>query len=103
MKFFKKVIKNKIFQIVLVVIVIFVSIWNWPQEKIKPNYGVTFSARYARELGLNPKETLQSIFTDLGVKKVRLVAYWDEIQDAEGHLDYHDLDWQIEMAKKNKA
>lgn len=103
MKFFKKLIKNRIFQIAVVVIIIFLVAWFWPQEKIKPNYGVTFSAKYTRELGLDPKETLQAIFTDLGVKKVRLVAYWDEIQDAEGHLDYRDLDWQIEMARKNKV
>ena len=61
---------------------------------------MTFSAKYTRELKLNPKETLEAIFKDLGVKKIRLVAYWDEIQDQDGHLNYSDLDWQIQMAKK---
>jgi len=100
MKFFKKLIKNRIFQVALILIVVFIALWNWPQEKIKTNYGVTFSAKYARELKLDPKETLESIFTDLGVKKVRLVAYWDEVENQNGKLDYSDLDWQIEMAKK---
>jgi len=31
------------------------------------------------------------------------VAYWDEIQVVEGRVDYQDLDWQIDMARKNKA
>ncbi len=103
MKFFKKLIKNRILQITLAVIIILISLWYWPQEKIKPNYGVTFSAKYARELKLDPKETLEATFKDLGVKKVRLVAYWDEIQNKDGHLNYSDLDWQIAMAKKYNA
>jgi hypothetical protein len=103
MKFFKKLLKNKIFYGVIFFIVVFLLVWFWPQEKLKPDYGVTFSAKYARELGLNPKETLQAIFIDLGVKKVRLVAYWDDIQDADGHLNYQDLDWQIAMAEKYQA
>lgn len=103
MNFFIKLIKNRIFQIAIVLVIVFISVYYWPQEKVKPDYGMTFSAKYARELKLNPEKTLEAIFTDLGVKKVRLVAYWDQIQDKDGHLDYSDLDWQIQMAKKYHA
>jgi hypothetical protein len=100
MKLFKKILKNRTFQVTFVLIVVFLLFWYWPQEKIKPNYGVTFSAKYTRELGLNPQETLEVIFKDLNVKKVRLAAYWDEVQIQDGNFNYQDLDWQIEMAKK---
>lgn len=99
----KKIITNRIFQIVLGIIVIFSLFWYWPQEKITPTYGVTFSAKYARELKLNPHETLEAVITDLNIKKIRLVAYWDDIQSAEGTFNFEDLDWQIEMARKHNV
>ncbi len=100
MKLLKNIIKNRIFQVILLIIIVFCLFWYWPQEKIKPNYGVTFSAKYARELKLDPKESLEQIIKDLNIKKIRLVAYWDDIEGEQGSLNFQDLDWQIEMAEK---
>jgi len=103
MKFFKKVLRSRFLQIIFVLVIIFLLFWYWPRQKIKPEYGFTFSAKYAVELKLDPRETLEKIFTDLNFKKVRLVAYWDEIEKIDGQFDYSQLDWQIDMAEKYNA
>src|SRR5258708_439430 len=42
--------------------------------------GVTFSPDYARALGLDPKPTMQAMVSDLGVRRFRLVSYWNDIE-----------------------
>jgi uncharacterized membrane protein len=59
------------------------------------SFGVTFSAKFSRELGLDPHETLAAILEDLGASNVRLAAYWDEIEKTRGEYDFSGLDWQI--------
>lgn len=66
-------------------------------------YGVTFSQKYAQELGLDWQETYLAILDDLKIKKLRLVAYWDEIEPKQGQYNFQDLDWQIQEAGKRNA
>lgn len=66
-------------------------------------YGVSFSPRYAAELGLNPRLTYQSILTELSTKSVRLSAHWDEIELQQDQYNFQELDWYIEEAGKHKA
>jgi hypothetical protein len=101
-KISKKVLK-KAGMIVLALVVVFLVVWFWPashpSEKIE--YGYTFSAKYVRELGLDPKDVYEATLSELNFKKVRLVAYWDEIQaENSAEMDFSDLDWQIEMSKQ---
>jgi hypothetical protein len=100
MEIIKKIIKNKFLWSAALLLIFLITVWYWPQEKLKLNYGVSFSSKYAEELKLDPKKTFEEMVTDLNIKKVRLVAYWDNIQATEGVYDFTDLDWQIEMAKK---
>jgi len=72
-----------------------------PVEKI--DFGVTFSQVYAEELGLDWEETFLAILNDLKVEKLRLVAYWPEIEPTQGNFDFKDLDWQIDEAQKRGA
>lgn len=72
-----------------------------PAEKI--DFGVTFSKIAAEELGLNWREAYLGILDDLKVKKLRLAAYWPEVEPTEGDFDFKDLDWQIEEAEKKGA
>jgi len=67
------------------------------------NWGVTFSAKFSRELGLNPKENLRAILDDLKVDRIRLVAYWDDIGQEKNTFDFSDLDWQINEAQKRNV
>jgi len=66
-------------------------------------YGVTFSKEQAEALGLDWKEAYLALFNDLGVKKIRLSAYWDEVEPEEGSYSWDDLDWQIKEADKHGA
>jgi hypothetical protein len=66
-------------------------------------YGTTFSSKYATELKLNPKIVLEKTFQELGFRKIRLVAYWDDIEEKENTYDFSDLDWQIAIAEKYNA
>lgn len=62
--------------------------------------GTTFISDYAEGFGLDPNETLEAIFSDLGIKQIRLVSYWKEIEATPGKYDFSALDQQFELAKK---
>ena len=67
------------------------------------NFGVTFAKRQAEYLGLDWKETYRAILDDLGVRRLRLAAYWDEIEPSPGKFNWDDLDWQLREAERAKA
>lgn len=66
-------------------------------QKIK--YGVTFSAPYARYLGLNPEEVLGSINKDLSAKLIRIPVYWDEVEKEPGVYDFSATDRLLDIAR----
>lgn len=63
-------------------------------------FGVTYSKKYARELGLEWKEAYLDILEDLKVKQVRIPVYWDEIEEREGIFDFSDYIFMIEEGEK---
>lgn len=63
-------------------------------------WGVTFSPRQATFLGLDWKETYRALLTDLGVRRLRLAAYWDDIEPHRGQFTWDALDWQLREAEK---
>jgi len=66
------------------------------------NWGVTFSDKFSQDIGLNSKENLRAILDDLKVDRIRLIAYWDDIEQEKNMFDFSDLDWQInEVQKRN--
>ena len=67
-------------------------------EKI--TYGATFSAPYAKSLGLNWQQAFSAILKDLQLKNLRLPVYWNEVEKEEGKYYFDDIDWQINEAKK---
>lgn len=67
------------------------------------SFGVTFSDKYARDLGLDWRVAYLDILKDLGVKEIRLVAYWDQIEQSQDNYIFNDLDWQIEQAENHNA
>ena len=66
-------------------------------------FGVSFSQKQAIHLGLDPHQTYLSILKDLKVKKLRLVAYWDEVELEDDKYSLQDLEFYLSEAKKNKA
>lgn len=63
--------------------------------------GATFIPNYARYYDLDPKTTLSDIINDLGIKQLRLVSYWSDIEKDRGQYDFTELDWQMKMAEDN--
>ena len=67
------------------------------------HFGVTYSPYYAAELGLDPKTTFTDMLTTVGIKKVRLSAYWSKIEPQSGVYDFSDLDYYLAQAKEHNA
>ncbi|MBW6441898.1 hypothetical protein K0B04_03305 [Patescibacteria group bacterium] len=71
-----------------------------PKVQNDINYGVTFSNRFAEQMGLNWREVYIKSLDDLEIKNIRLVAYWDEIEQEKDIYDYSNIIWQLEEAEK---
>ena len=69
----------------------------------KVDFGVTFSEPFAKQLDLDWQKTYLAILDDLHVRKLRLIAYWPEIEKEKDNYTFDDLDWQIEEARRRKA
>ena len=50
-------------------------------------------------MGVDPKDCLHAALDDLGVKRLRLMSYWDIHEPSLGVYDFTELDWQINMAE----
>lgn len=67
-----------------------------PADRVE--FGLTFSQLFAEEMGLDWHKAYLAMLDDLGVKKLRLVAYWPKIEPNQDQFDFADLDWQINEA-----
>lgn len=63
-------------------------------------YGLSFNTPYARELGLDWKETYDAILDDLGVRHLRLAAHWNMVQPAVDSYNFSELDYQLLRAEE---
>ncbi len=72
-------------------------------ENNNSKLGITFSSRYASDIGLDPKEAYINILDGLNVKKVRIPVYWDLVEKEEGQYDFSDIDWQLEESQKRNV
>ncbi len=74
-----------------------------PTEISPTRYGITFSTRYTKQLGLDSSKTYRALVEDLGVKAVRLPVYWSEIERAQGQFDWELMDQLIEFSNAKKV
>jgi len=101
----------KILGLILIVVIVSFAIFgrifnkrnnNIQIERNSKYFGVTFSKKYANEIGLHWQEVYLAILDDLKVKNIRLPIYWDEIEPTKGVFDYSDYDFMFtEGAKRN--
>jgi hypothetical protein len=68
-----------------------------------PNYGVSFSTKYAQELGLDWRETYLALLDDMKLRELRLMSYWDISEPTRGTYNFADLDWQMDQAAARGA
>jgi len=72
--------------------------YMWTQRNTPYTMGVSFIPEYAQSLGVDPQQTLHAILYDLGVKNLRFVSYWNDIEPTKGHYDFSTLDWEFAQA-----
>ena len=54
-------------------------------------FGSTLSSHYAHELGLDPLQLIHEA-AQMGLRLIRLGAYWNQIEIHKGEYDYRELD-----------
>lgn len=69
-----------------------------PKQNIEWN--LTFSAKFSRQLGLDWQKNFEAILQEIKPSKIRLVAYWDEIEKEPGQFDFSETDWLVQKAKE---
>lgn len=70
-------------------------------NKEEIDWGVTYSAPAAEQLQLDPDKTYRAIVNDLQPERLRLVAYWNRIEQQDGEFDYSQLDRQVKLAEQH--
>lgn len=81
-----------------------ISYWYLRRHRREPlALGVTFIADYARYFRLDPQATMAALTDDMGVRRFRLVSYWNKLEPAPGQYDFSDLDWQFRQAERSGA
>ncbi len=76
---------------------------NLGLEEKDAELGATFSTVYADDLGVEWQAAYTATLDDLGVRRLRLPAYWSRIEPEPDVYDFSDLDWQLEQADRRGA
>lgn len=93
---------KRIFITLLILSALIAGLLLWLAQKPVPEtitYGMSFNTMYARELGLDWKETYNAILDDLGVRHLRLAAHWPMIEPKKDTYNFEELDYQIKKAE----
>ncbi len=103
----KKVLKVvfKSFLVIFALACVILIYFNIPitKENTNAKLGVTFSKRYAEDIGLDWHAAYIAMLDDLGVRKIRIPVYWNLVEPEDGKYDFRDLDWQMAEAQKRNA
>ena len=100
---FKIFSKHKIVSAVISLLLLLLGLVFLLSQKDTPEniqYGMSFNTLYARELGLDWKETYDAILDDLGVRHLRLAAHWPMVEPINDVYNFSELDYQIERAEE---
>lgn len=83
-----------------------VAEWYINKHKNEPLVlGASFIPDYAQSFGLDPMQTLTAMIQPasqggLGLKQIRLVSYWSDIESTPGQYDFSQLDQEFALANK---
>jgi hypothetical protein len=64
--------------------------------------GVSFSVKTCQDYGIDWQKCLEALL-DIGIRRFRLMSYWDLHEATEDIVDYSQLDKQLEMIEKAGA
>lgn len=63
-------------------------------------FGVSFSLKQCRSFDIDPTKTLNWLIRDAGLRRFRLMSYWNEHEKQAGEYDFKALDKQINTIEK---
>lgn len=66
-------------------------------------WGLTYSPKFATEMGLDWQEVYLAIIDDLEVKNIRIPIYWDQIERLEGEYNFAKYDYIFDEGKKRNV
>ncbi len=99
----KRYLRKKWLLVTLSAVLILAMLVGVIAYKPKPEhiiYGMSFNTLYARELGLDWKETYDALLEDLGVRQLRLAAHWPMVEPIDDVYNFEELDYQIAKAQE---
>lgn len=93
--FQRRWVKNLIYGLatffgVLILLCVILFLIGKPQKNIV--WGITFSSIRAKELDFEPKALLVTILDDLHPKKIRIPAYWSEMEPEQGKFNFNPIE-----------
>lgn len=65
-----------------------------------PEFGASLSLKQCRNFGVEPVRVLRAAVKELGIKRFRLMSYWDEIEKVPGTYDFTELDKQVAAVER---
>jgi hypothetical protein len=68
-----------------------------------PEFGVNFSCKQTEYLGLACEPAFVRILDDLGVRHIRISAYWSDIERRPGEYDFRSVDRLLDIARSRDA
>lgn len=109
-KWWRSGIWQKAVVLIIVTVLLFVSFmyvfaqWYMFKHRNTPvQLGATFIPDYAKSYGLDPEDTMNAMVNDLGIKRFRLVSYWENGEAKRDSYDFSFLDWQMDKAQQAGA
>lgn len=94
-----------LYGLIFLVFILFIAAKTWDQIHYDSSatFGITYSPDYASSLGLDSRATYMQMFKDLKIRRIRLPAYWDDIEPSQDQFNFSDLDYYVSEANKNEA
>lgn len=78
--------------------------WYFIKHRNEPvQIGVSFSQKYADELGVDWQANFAYLLDELEFRYFRLMSYWDTHEPTNNQFDFSALDWQMNEAAKRGA
>ncbi|MBI4433589.1 beta-galactosidase [Candidatus Uhrbacteria bacterium] len=74
-----------------------------PAPAREPVWGAHFSKAHAEYLKLDWRATYLALLDEVGVRRLRLGAYWNELEPQPGTFRFDDLDWMLAEADARGA
>ena len=100
----KSFFKRKITKIGGLIVLVLVAAFSYFYFSFHPAkqivWGVNYSPAYARYLGADDKQLFSNILSDLKIKNIRLMVYWEDMEKTEGKFDFSEMDYYLTEAQK---